>query len=102
MKFKDEKEKIKSTVDTNKYKNIISEVDLEKLIKKLNNKAVISVDTETTSLNPLEAELVGISICCNDNEAYYIPVAHKKVKSLDLQFVLKKLNQFLRILVLKK
>ena len=97
------KKKIKSSkVDTSKYKNIINEVDLEKLIKSLNNKAVISVDTETTSLNPLEAELVGISVCCNDNEAYYIPVAHKKVKSLDLQFVLKKLNQFLKIKVLKK
>ena len=70
IKFKNEKEKIKSSkIDTSKYKNIISEFDLEKLIENLNDKSIISLDTETTSLNPLEAELVGISICYNDNEA---------------------------------
>ena len=103
VKFKDEKEKIKSyKVDTSKYKNIISEVDLEKLIKNLNNKSIISVDTETTSLNPLSAELVGISICCSDNEAYYIPVAHKNVKSLDSKVVLKKIKPILEDLSIKK
>ena len=103
IKFKDEKEKIKSyKVDTSKYKNIISEVDLEKLIKNLNNKSIISVDTETTSLNPLSAELVGISICCSDNEAYYIPVAHKNVKSLDSKVVLKKIKPILEDLSIKK
>ena len=103
IKFKNEKEKIKSSkIDTSKYKNIISEVDLEKLIENLNDKSIISLDTETTSLNPLEAELVGISICYNDNEAYYIPVAHKKVKSLDLKVVLKKIKPILEDPSIKK
>ena len=103
IKFKDEKEKIKSyKIDTSKYKNIINEIDLEKLIKNLNNKSIISVDTETTSLNPLIAELVGISICCSDNEAYYIPVAHKNVKSLDSKVVLKKIKPILEDLSIKK
>ena len=51
-------------------------------VKKLNEKDLISVDTETTSLNPLQADLVGISFSCDTNEAYYIPVAHKNIKSL--------------------
>ena len=103
IKFKNEKEKIKSSkIDTSKYKNIISEFDLEKLIENLNDKSIISLDTETTSLNPLEAELVGISICYNDNEAYYIPVAHKNVKSLDLKVVLKKIKPILEDPSIKK
>jgi len=35
------------------------------------------VDTETTSLNPVDAELVGISLCTVPGEAYYIPVGHE-------------------------
>ena len=55
-------------------------IDLDKLIKKLNEKSIISVDCETSSLNPMDAELVGISFSYDENEAYYIPVAHKNVK----------------------
>ena len=43
------------------------------LIKILNEKSSISVDTETSSLNPLEAELIGISFSYDPNKAYYIP-----------------------------
>ena len=79
-----------SKVDINLYKSILDENDLDKLIKTLNNKSVISVDTETTSLNPMEADLVGISFSCASNEAYYIPIGHKKTKCLDKELVLKK------------
>ena len=58
-------------------------------IKKLNEKSIISVDCETTSLSPIDAELVGVSFGCGINEAYYIPVAHKKVKSLKRELVIK-------------
>ena len=60
--------------------NILNEKDLDNLIKKLNEKEIISVDCETSSLDPISAELVGISFCCDINEAYYIPIAHKNVK----------------------
>ncbi|HEX5773323.1 MAG TPA: DNA polymerase I, partial [Geomobilimonas sp.] len=36
-----------------------------------------AVDLETTSLNPLEAEIVGISVSCREHEAAYIPVGHR-------------------------
>ena len=36
--------------------------------------SVLAVDTETSSLNPLEADLVGISLCYEANQAYYIPL----------------------------
>ena len=91
-----------SKIDTNSYKNILNEIDLDELIKKLNEKSVISVDCETNSLNPIDAELVGISFSYDDNKAYYIPVAHKKVKSLSKEFVIKKLKKILEDPSIKK
>ena len=91
-----------SKIDTNSYKNILNEIDLDELIKKLNEKSVISVDCETNSLNPIDAELVGISFSYDDNKAYYIPVAHKKVKSLSKELVIKKLKKILEDPSIKK
>ena len=67
-------------INTDNYKNILNETDLDDLLKKLNDKSIISVDCETTSLNPIDAELVGVSFGCDTNEAYYIRVAHKNIK----------------------
>ena len=89
-------------VNTNNYKNVLNEPDLDKLIKKLNEKSIISVDCETSSLNPMDAELVGISFCYDINEAYYIPVAHKNFKSLSKEFVIKKLKIILEDQSIKK
>ena len=98
---KDNKNQI-SKIDINNYKSIINEIDLDQLIKKLNEKSIISVDCETSSLNPIDAELVGISFSCNENEAYYIPVAHKNVKSLKRDFVIKKIKTILEDTSIKK
>ncbi len=46
----------------------------EDLLKKLNQAKIVAFDTETTSLNPNEAELVGMSFCIQEKEAYYVPV----------------------------
>ena len=89
-------------VDTNKYKNILNENDLDKLLKRLNEKSIISVDTETSSLNHMEAKLVGVSFSCDINEAYYIPVAHKNFKSLSKEFVIKKIKKILEDPSIKK
>jgi DNA polymerase-1 len=45
-----------------------------KLINELELQKVFSLDTETTSLNPREAELVGVSLCWGSDVAYYIPI----------------------------
>ena len=97
-----EKKNEKFKVDTNNYKNILTESDLDKLLKKLDEKTVISVDTETSSLNTMYAELIGISFSCNTNEAYYIPVAHKNFKSLSREFVIKKIKKILEDPSIKK
>ena len=46
-------------------------------IEKLTNADLISIDTETTSLNYIDAQLVGISISCEASKAAYIPLAHE-------------------------
>ena len=91
-----------SKIDTKLYKSILSEKDLDKLIDILNTKSFISIDTETSSLNPLEAELIGISFSYAPNEAYYIPLGHKNIKGLNKELVLKKIKPLLEDPSIKK
>ena len=84
------------------YESILTEKDLEKWVKILNKQTVISVDTETSSLNPLEAELIGISFSYSPNKACYIPLGHKKVKSLKKEFVIQKVKPILEDPSIKK
>jgi len=91
-----------SKIDTKLYKSIIKEEDLDKLISALNTKPFFSIDTETSSLNPLEAELVGISFSYSQNESYYIPLGHKNTKNLNKNLVLKKIKPLLEDPSIKK
>ena len=84
-----------SKISKKSYKTILKENQLNELINRLNEKSIIAVDTETSSLNPQDAELVGVSICFEANEAYYIPVGHKEKTELKKDVVLKKLKLIL-------
>ncbi len=59
-----------------KYHIVTSEELLNKLVANLKQQKVISIDTETTSTNALEAHLVGVSVSFKEGEAYYLPVGH--------------------------
>jgi DNA polymerase I len=96
------KSKKNAKIDTKSYKSILSEKELNELIKKLNEKTVIAVDTETSSLNPQEAELIGISISYATNASFYIPVGHKNTKGLKKDLVLDKLKKILEDPSIKK
>ena len=91
-----------STINTKLYKSILKEKDLDELIKVLNEKSIIAVDTETTSLKPQEASLVGISISFEANQAYYVPLGHKNIKGLNKELTLKKLKVILEDPSIKK
>jgi len=84
------------------YESITDEKALEKWIKILNKQSVISVDTETSSLNPLEANLVGVSFSYAPNKACYIPIAHKNFKGIKKELVLKKIKPLLEDPSIKK
>jgi len=60
-----------------KYIGITDEKALILLIEKLNKAEFFAVDTETTSKNPMNASLVGLSFSIKENEGYYIPCKHK-------------------------
>ncbi len=94
----------------NHEKNIVNtEEKLEILIAELNKQTLFSIDVETTGINPLECDLVGISIAycaqiqiknnrvkideTKDDlvKSYYIPVFHKFGQQLDIQTVREKL-----------
>ncbi|MBA1340442.1 MAG: DNA polymerase-1 [Pelagibacterales bacterium] len=91
-----------SKINRKFYKSILTEKDLDKLLKTLNEKSSISVDTETSSLNPLEAELIGVSFSYAPNESFYIPIAHKKIKSIKKETVIKKIKPILEDPSIKK
>ena len=86
-----EKYKNSTKFDLKKYQTILKINELEKWIKKIEEKGIVAVDTETSSLNPHEANLVGISLCSEPGIACYIPLEHVTEK------VLKKKNSFRKI-----
>jgi DNA polymerase-1 len=63
--------------DTEKnYETILSEEQLDEWIAKLNKADLISIDTETTSLDYMQAKIVGISFAVTENSAAYVPIQH--------------------------
>ncbi|MFL2890140.1 MAG: DNA polymerase I [Pelagibacteraceae bacterium] len=89
-------------INTKKYESIIDEKNLNKWIEILNEQSVISVDTETSSLNCLNTNLVGISFSYGPDKACYIPLSHKKIKCLKKDLVLKKIKKVLEDKSIKK
>ena len=91
-----------SKINVKEYESIIDEKSLDNWIKKLNEQSIISIDTETSSLNPLDTQLVGVSFSYAVNKACYIPLGHKNIKGLKKDFVLKKIKPILEDLSIKK
>lgn len=58
------------------YHTILTQADLDLWIERISKCSLFAFDTETTSLNYMEAELVGMSFCIEEGEAAYLPVAH--------------------------
>ncbi|MGH1460549.1 MAG: DNA polymerase I [Neptuniibacter sp.] len=58
------------------YHLVLEESELDVWLEKLSAAELFAFDTETTSLNYMEAELVGVSFCVEPGRAAYVPVAH--------------------------
>ncbi|MFA6498255.1 MAG: DNA polymerase I [Desulfurivibrionaceae bacterium] len=63
-------------LETKGFRLITTESRLQDLCQQLAKAPLLVLDTETTSLDPLVAELVGISLCTTAEEAYYLPIGH--------------------------
>lgn len=64
-------------IDHSTYECVRTIDALKAWVDKIYEAGIVAVDTETTSLDPLQAELVGISLAIKEGEACYIPIAHK-------------------------
>ncbi len=87
------------------YQAVTTEAQFAALLDKLVQADTIGIDTETTSLDAMNASLVGISIAFQAGEAVYIPVGHSLTaapEQLDLQDVLGRLKPHLENPALKK
>lgn len=65
-----------ASLSTDNYHTVLSEHDFSEFLRALRETPVFAVDLETTSLNPLEAEIVGLSFSWREHEAFYVPVGH--------------------------
>lgn len=61
------------------YAIVKSKKELEDVVRQIRSAGIVSVDTETTSTNPVAAELVGISLSIKENSGWYIPIMHRSL-----------------------
>ena len=91
-----------SSVDRTKYKLINKLEDIDNWIKDAEEKGELCIDTETTSLDPHLAELVGISLSTDIGKACYIPLKHNGKDVLDANKVIQKIKPILEDKSIKK
>ena len=70
--------------DSSKYETIRDAAALQTWIDRIYARGYVAVDTETTGLNEMRADLVGVSLCVQAGEAAYLPLAHRAGQSDDL------------------
>ena len=94
------------TPDTRRqYQAIFTEAELEHWLNKLQQAELLCFDTETTSLDPMQAKIVGVSFSVTPGEAAYIPLTHDYFDApvqLPLQTTLDKLKPILENPAIKK
>ena len=66
-----------SPLASRSYETILTDAQLDAWLKKIEEAELTAVDTETTSLDPLQARLVGISFSLEAGHAAYVPVGHR-------------------------
>jgi DNA polymerase-1 len=84
-------------IDTN-YQTILSKAQLEEWIEHIKKAPLVSIDTETTGLDPMRAKLVGISFSVKSHHAAYLPLAHCYTGApiqMEIDYVLEKLRFWL-------
>ena len=61
-------------------------------IKEAEEAGEVAVDTETSSLDPHQAELIGVSLCSRIGKACYIPIGHNSKKCINKEIVVQNLK----------
>ncbi|UPA12209.1 DNA polymerase I [Borrelia venezuelensis] len=79
-----------------KYETILKKEQLDLLMEKLKQANYVAIDTETTSLNVHEAQIIGISVSFKEFESYYIPIETKEKKTIEKEYIIQKFNEFFK------
>ena len=96
------KQEINLKIDRKKYKLVTNLEDIDRWLLEAEEKGELSIDTETTSLNPHLAELVGISLATDIGKSCYIPLKHISKEVLDTNKVIRKIKPILEDKSIKK
>lgn len=91
-------DKVSSDISSENYRTLQTEKDVEDYLKELSSAPFFAFDTETTSLNYMQAELVGVSLAKEPGKAVYIPVGHDYMdapEQVGRDWLLKKLKPIL-------
>ena len=96
--------KVSLGTDENRFRSILTETDFKKVLAGIEEHGEFGFDLETTSLNPREAVIVGISICYDPSFGVYIPIGHRgtNIEQLPAKMVLEKLKPYLESTKYKK
>ena len=89
-------ETLKTT--THDYKLVDNEEEMRKLCDYFRTKEFLSLDTETTSTSPIDAELVGLSFAVKEFEAFYVPIPAKREEALRIVNIFKEVYEDPQIL----
>ncbi len=92
----------KTKINKNNYFLITDPKEIDDWITAAEETGEVAVDTETTSLDPHQADLVGISLSHKIGKACYIPMGHNSKKCINKDLVLKKLKPLLEDPSIKK
>ena len=71
------------------YKLVDNEADMRRLCDYFRTNKILSLDTETTSTNAIDAELVGLSFAVREHEAFYVPVSANREEALQVVNIFK-------------
>ena len=102
IKDQNEIKEKKNSINKKEYYLINNIDEIDSWIKDAEEVGEVAVDTETSSLDPHQANLIGISLSSVLGKACYIPIGHKSEKCLDKNSVLKKLKPLLEDPSIKK
>ena len=95
------KEKLQ-LINKNNYHLIADEDQIDEWVEEAEEAGEFAIDTETSSLDPHQADLVGISLSTKIGKACYIPIGHKSKGCLKKSIVIKKLKPLLEDKSVKK
>ncbi|HUO87784.1 MAG TPA: DNA polymerase I [Rhizomicrobium sp.] len=77
-------DEIRARIDHDRYETVTTGARLDAWIARARETGLLSVDTETTSLDPMQAKLCGVALCVAPGEACYVPTGHCASEGLNL------------------